>query len=175
VLEVENQPSMELVTYLRLFRKWFWLLFLGAFLAGGAAFLRANRQPDRYQASVTIQVGTANIDPNPDISGMYTAEQLAKNYVVLARSYDLAEATVEAGDFPITPGDLRASLSASVITETTLIVLTVTYSDPVGQTSSTRSHDNDLQSQQPTPEQKADRVAKDEITRLGQTPRPVLI
>jgi len=122
---------MELVTYFRLFRKWFWLLFLGAFLAGGAAFLRANQQPNLYQSSVTIQVGTAIIDPNPDISGMYTAEQLAQNYVVLARSYDVSEAAVEAGDFPLTPDGLRGSISASVIEGTAMMVLTVTYTDPI--------------------------------------------
>src|SRR5512147_2513990 len=99
---------MELVTYLRLFRKWFWLIFLGAFLAGGATFLRANRQPDIYRSSVTIQTGTANAEPNPNYTSLMTAEQLAKNYVVLARSYDIAEAAVEAGDFPITPAGLRS-------------------------------------------------------------------
>ena len=122
---------MELVTYLRLFRKWFWLLFLGAFLAGGASFLRANRQPKLYQSSVTIQVGTAIVEPNPSYTGIVTAEQLAKNYVVLARSYDIADAAVQAGNFPISPGGLRGSISASVISDTSLIVLTVTYTDPV--------------------------------------------
>jgi succinoglycan biosynthesis transport protein ExoP len=122
---------MELMTYLRLFRKWFWLLFLGAFLAGGAAFLRANRQPDLYQSSVTIQVGTANFEPNPSYTGIVTAEQLAQNYIVLARSYDVAQAAVEAGNFPISPGGLRGLLSAGVIPNTSMIVLTVTYTDPV--------------------------------------------
>jgi capsular exopolysaccharide synthesis family protein len=122
---------MELVTYFRLFRKWFWLLFLGAFLAGGAAFLRANRQPDLYRSSVTIQVGTATAESNPNYTGIITAESLAKNYVVLARSYDIAQAAVDAGNFPMSPGGLRGSLSASVIPDTSLIVLTVTYTDPV--------------------------------------------
>jgi succinoglycan biosynthesis transport protein ExoP len=122
---------MELVTYLRLFRKWFWLLFLGAFLAGGAAFLRANRQPNLYQSSVTIQVGTAIVEPNPTSTGIYTAEQLAQNYIVLARSYDIAQATVEAGNFPISAGALRGRISASVIPNTSMMVLTVTYTDPV--------------------------------------------
>ncbi len=163
---------MELVTYLRLFRKWFWLLFLGAFLAGGAAFLRANRQPDLYQSSVTIQVGTAIIEPNPSYTGIVTAEQLAKNYIVLARSYDIAEATVEAGNFPVTPGGLRGMISASVIPETSLIVLTVTYTDPVLAADMANGVAQQLIAKSPsnlTSEQE-DQIAlqKDEIARLEQ-------
>lgn len=122
---------MDLVTYLRLLRKWFWLVCLGAFLAGGVAFLRVNQQPDLYRSSATIQVGTATVEANPNYTGMMTAESLAKNYVVLARSYDIVEAAVEAGSFPISVDGLRNSLSASVIPDTSLIVLTVTYTDPV--------------------------------------------
>lgn len=119
------------MTYLRLFRKWFWLLFLGAFLAGGAAFLRANRQPDLYQSSVKVRVGGGINTPNPQISGLYTAESLAREYAVLAHSYDVAQATIEAGGFPVSPGELLGALSTNIIQGTPIIVLTITYTDPV--------------------------------------------
>ena len=116
---------MELVAYFRLFRKWFWLLLIGAFLAGGAAFLRASRQPDLYQASVTISVGSAIQTPNPQYNELLTGAELAQTYAVLARSYDVLQAAVEAGNFPVTP-----AVSAHVIEQTSLLVLTVTYTDP---------------------------------------------
>ncbi len=122
---------MELVTYLRLFRKWFWLLFLSAFLAGGAAFLRSSRQPDIYQSSVTVSVGSAIQQPNPQYSEIITGAQLAQTYAVLARSFDIAQAAVQAGNFPISPGGLRNSVNANVIEGTSLFVLTITYTDPV--------------------------------------------
>ncbi len=122
---------MELVTYFRLFRKWFWLLFLGAFLAGGAAFLRASRQPDYYNSSVTVLVGSAINRPNPQYSELVTGAELASTYAVLARSYDVMVAAVEAGNLPISPGGLRGSLRTSVTPNTSLLVLTVTYTDPV--------------------------------------------
>jgi capsular exopolysaccharide synthesis family protein len=163
---------MELVAYLRLFRKWFWLLFLGAFLAGGAAFLRANRQPDMYESSVTIQVGTAIVEPNPSYTGIVTAEQLAKNYIVLARSYDVAEATVEAGNFPVSAAALRNLISASVIPDTSIIILTVIYTDPVLAADMANGVAQQLIAKSPsnlTAEQE-DQIAlqKDEIARLEQ-------
>jgi capsular exopolysaccharide synthesis family protein len=121
---------MELVAYFRLFRKWFWLLLIGAFLAGGAAFLRASRQPDLYQASVTVSVGSAIQTPNPQYNELLTGAELAQTYAVLAKSYDVLEAAVKAGNFPITPGELDNILSTHVINQTSLLVLTVTYTDP---------------------------------------------
>ena len=122
---------MELVAYLRLFRKWFWLLFLGAFLAGGAAFLMRSRQPDIYTAAVTIQVGSSLDAPNPQLGELNTGVQLARTYAVLAKSRPVLERAVEARDFPFSADTLRGALSTSIIEGTSLLRLTVTYNDPV--------------------------------------------
>ncbi len=122
---------MELVAYIRLFRKWFWLLFLGAFLAGGAAFLTASRRPDMYQADVTIQVGSSLDTPNPQLGDLNTGAALAQTYAVLAKSRNVLEAAIEARDFPLSAAVLGNALTAQVIQGTSLLRLTVTYSDPV--------------------------------------------
>jgi capsular polysaccharide biosynthesis protein len=67
-----------------------------AFLSGGAAFIRASSQIDRYEASVMIQIDLVPELPNPDSGDISTSTSLAKTYVVLAKSYDVLEATVEA-------------------------------------------------------------------------------
>jgi succinoglycan biosynthesis transport protein ExoP len=121
---------MELVAYFRLFRKWFWLLLIGAFLAGGAAFIRASRQPDLYQSAVTISVGSAIQTPNPQYNELLTGAELAQTYAVLAKSYDVLETAVRTGNFPVTPGQLGNMLSTHVVNQTSLLVLTVTYTDP---------------------------------------------
>lgn len=163
---------MELVTYLRLFRKWFWLLFLGAFLASGAAFLRSSRQPEVYQSSVTISVGSAIQQPNPQINEMITGAQLAQTYAVLVRSYDIAQAAVDAGKFPISAAGLRGSLSAHVILNTSLIVVTVTYTDPVLAADMANEVANQLILKSPknlTPEQQAQiDLANSEIAQLNE-------
>jgi len=122
---------MELIAYIRLFRKWFWLLFLGAFLAAGAAYLLRSNQPDVYTASVTVSVGGIMDSPNPDLNDLYTGVQLVENYAVLAKTYDVLEAAVEAGNFPVSPGALGGMLSTRIIENTSLLVLQIQYTDPV--------------------------------------------
>ncbi|HML21593.1 MAG TPA: polysaccharide biosynthesis tyrosine autokinase [Aggregatilinea sp.] len=122
---------MELIAYIQLVRKWFWLLLLGAFLAGGAAFLFRSQQAKQYQSHVTISVGNFIEAPNPDSSEIRTGVELAQTYAVLATTYDVLEATVEAGDFPVTAAELRSVLSTRVIPDTSLLELTITYTDPV--------------------------------------------
>lgn len=162
---------MELVTYIRLFRKWFWLLLLGAFLAGGAAFLRSIRQPDYFNSSVTIQVGSAINTPNPQYSELITGAELASTYAVLARSYDTMEAAVEAGNFPISPGGLRGSIRTSVLPDTSLLIITVTYTDPVLAADMANEVADQLIANSPsnlTPEQQEQLdLAQAEITKLN--------
>lgn len=122
---------MELIAYIRLARKWWWLLFLGAFLAGGAAFVTRSRQPEQYQARALVSVGSFIEAPNPDTAEIRTGVELAQTYAVLAETYDVLEAAVEAGNFPLTPGQLKGALSAHVVGDTSLLALTVTYTDPV--------------------------------------------
>ncbi|NDJ77534.1 MAG: polysaccharide biosynthesis tyrosine autokinase [Chloroflexi bacterium] len=122
---------MELVAYIRLFRKWFWLIFLGMFLAGGAAFIYQNRQTDQYQTTSKVLVGGFIEVPNPNTAEILTGWQLAHTYAVLAHTYDNLEATVEAGDFPITPGQLNAALDTRVVETTSVLELTITYHDPI--------------------------------------------
>jgi polysaccharide biosynthesis transport protein len=122
---------MELIAYIRLFRKWFWLLFLGAFLAAGAAYLFRSNEPDVYTASVTVSVGGIMDAPNPDLNDLYTGVQLVENYAVLAKTFDVLEAAVEAGNFPMSPDALGGLLSTRIIENTSLLVLQIQYTDPV--------------------------------------------
>ncbi|WP_119071166.1 tyrosine-protein kinase [Aggregatilinea lenta] len=122
---------MELIAYIQLFRKWFWLLLLGAFLAGGAAFLFRSQQAKQYQSHVTIAVGNFIDTPNPNSSEIQTGVDLAQTYAVLATTYDVLDATVNAGEFPITPAELKDALGTRVIADTSLLELTITYTDPV--------------------------------------------
>lgn len=122
---------MELVAYLRLFRRWWWLIAIAAFLAGGAAYLQKSRQQDQYQAWVSISVGSFIESPDPQYNELYVGQELAQTYAVIARYYDTLEATVQAGNFPVTPGELGAALSTEIVSNTSLLILRVTYPDPV--------------------------------------------
>ena len=121
----------ELVQYIRLVRRWLWLIVLAAFLAGGAAYLQASRQLDQYQARVTISVGTYFQAPNPTSGEIYTGQQLAQNYVILAKSHSVLQAAIDNGNLPISVGALSGALAANVISQTTFIQITATHPDPI--------------------------------------------
>jgi non-specific protein-tyrosine kinase len=121
---------MELVAYIRLFRKWLWLIFLGAFLCGGAAFIYTSSQTLIYEAKATVSVGGFIQSPDPTYSDIQTGTELAQTYTVIAQTTTVLKAAIDAKDFPISVEDLRASLTTSVIPDTSLLVLAVRHSDP---------------------------------------------
>jgi succinoglycan biosynthesis transport protein ExoP len=122
---------MELIAVIRLFRKWLWLLVLGAFLVGGLGYFWRSSQSQKYQASVIVAVGTTLEIPNPDASFITTGEDLARTYALLATTHEVLEAAIEVGGYPVTPNQLRAMISAYPIAGTALIEIDLTYTDPV--------------------------------------------
>ncbi|GAB4436518.1 MAG: hypothetical protein Kow00120_03610 [Anaerolineae bacterium] len=138
---------MELRQYLRLFRRWFWLVLLAAFLGGGVAFLARSGQPSTYRAEATLLIGNYIDEPNPTTGVITLGEKLAQTYAVMAKTYTVLNAAVEDGvsdsfdtdsDAPrrplpesITPSALGNALEVRIISGTSLLVLSVTYTDPV--------------------------------------------
>ncbi|MFC1960833.1 hypothetical protein ACFLYO_08985 [Chloroflexota bacterium] len=122
---------MELTEYIRLARKWFWLILLAAVLAGGIAFLLRSRQQAVYQANVMMSVGGYIEAPNPNTTEIYTGERLAQTYAVLAKTYDVLDAVIETGDFPLTPKLLEEMVSTRILPDTSLLVLSISFVDPV--------------------------------------------
>lgn len=122
---------MELYDYIRLLKRWSWLIILAAFLAGGTAFLFRSQQTPKYQAQVMMSVGTYIQAPNPNSAEITTGVELAQTYVHLAKTYTVLEATIQSGNFPITSDALNEALSASEIEDTSLIKIMVSHADPV--------------------------------------------
>ncbi len=122
---------MELIAYIRLFKKWWWLIAIAAFLAGGASYLFTSRQPDRYQAWVSISVGSFIDSPDVETNELWVGQELAQTYAVIAKYNRTLEAAVQMGNLPVTPAELGAALSTHIVPDTSLLVLTVTYTDPV--------------------------------------------
>ena len=104
---IMSREYREILGYIRLFRKWLWLIALSAILVGGAAFLLKNNQTPTYQARVLISVGGYIASPNPNTSEINTAGDLAQTYAVLVTTRDVLSGTLEAGDFPLTLSQLR--------------------------------------------------------------------
>lgn len=99
---------MELRQYIRLVRKWLWLIVISAFVGGGIAFIVGIRQVPRYQASATIAIGTFIQSPNPDYSQIAIGFDLAETYAQLVRTNDVLAGTVSALNLDIPPRALGA-------------------------------------------------------------------
>ncbi len=122
---------MELVDYVRLVRKWLWLFIVAAVLGGGVAYVVSSTRPDVYRAETMISVGGFIQSPNPDSADIRTGVDLAQNYAVLAKTHEVLEAAIQAGGFPLTPKELSEMLETRVIANTSMLVLSVEYTDPV--------------------------------------------
>ncbi|MBN1565576.1 MAG: polysaccharide biosynthesis tyrosine autokinase [Anaerolineae bacterium] len=122
---------MELLQYIRLFRKWLWLIVLCSVLAGGAAFISGSRQEDLYRARVTMAVGNYYYDPNPQSYEIKLGADLAQTYVFMARNYAVLVDAINARNFNMSPGALASTITARVVKETSLIEIVVTHADPI--------------------------------------------
>jgi Mrp family chromosome partitioning ATPase/capsular polysaccharide biosynthesis protein len=123
---------MELVQYIRLVRKWLWLILLAAFVAGGVSFIVNTGRPPVYEAQTTISIGRYIESPNPDSSEIRTGIELAQTYAQIVQTTDVLQATIDRlnlTDMAVT--DLRRLISTRILTGTSLLVITVTYNDPV--------------------------------------------
>jgi Mrp family chromosome partitioning ATPase/capsular polysaccharide biosynthesis protein len=122
---------MEFSVYVRLARRWLWLIILAAVAAGSISFATARTQPPLYQASTTIQVGTYSSLANPDSGMISTAAQLAQTYIALIKTYPVLDAVVSKLQLPMSSGGLSGLFQARLVPNTSLMTITVTYTDPV--------------------------------------------
>jgi non-specific protein-tyrosine kinase len=122
---------LELKQYIRLARKWLWLIVISAFIGGGIAFISAVRQVPVYQASATVAIGTFIQSPNPDYAQIAIGFDLVETYAQLVKTTAVLSGTVNALNLDIPPRALLPRISTRIITGTTLLVITVTYPDPV--------------------------------------------
>src|SRR5690606_26220442 len=123
--------SLELNQYLRLLRKWLWLILLASFVAGGLAFVFNVRRPPVYQAQTTVAIGRFIEAPNPNSTDIRTGIDLAQTYAQLATTIDVLEGTVDALGLNVSPESLRSRITTRILTGTSLLVIQATSDDPV--------------------------------------------
>ncbi|MCC7207674.1 MAG: P-loop NTPase [Anaerolineae bacterium] len=122
---------MELTAYIRLVRRWLWLIALAAVVAGSIAFATARTQPARYRATTTIQIGTYIdlTDPNPMM--IQSAAALAQTYVALLKTSSIMNNVIQNLQLPFSPQGLAGLFDGKLMEGTSLLTLTVNYTDPV--------------------------------------------
>src|SRR5579859_4717977 len=122
---------MELAVYLRTIRRWFWFILLATVIAGSIGFAIARLQPERYQASVTIQIGTYTTITNPDLGMISTATQLTQTYAALIKTSPILQAVIDKFQLPLSTVEFAKLFDVRLVAGTSLMTVTVNYTDPV--------------------------------------------
>ena len=122
---------MDLNAYIRLIRRWLWLIALAAVVAASASFVTARTQPAQYEASTTIQVGAYLNLANPSSGMIQNAADLAETYAALLKTYPILNVVVTKLQLPMSPNELAGLFQTRLVTNTSLMTITVTYTDPV--------------------------------------------
>jgi capsular exopolysaccharide synthesis family protein len=122
---------MELIQYIRLFRRWLWLLILAGFVGVSVSFINASRQPLQYETRSLVAIGAYFQSPNPSSGAINIGEQLTSTYAQLIRTQDVLEGALDSIDNPIGPDQLGSLIWTNSIPETSFLEIWITYTDPI--------------------------------------------
>jgi Mrp family chromosome partitioning ATPase len=114
-----------ILSRIRLFRRWLWLVVVAAALAGGTAFFLSRRQPDFYYAQATLMVGGFTENPNPTAADFTSAVNLAVTYAAIATFDPMLQGTIDELKLDWTTDELAASIDAFVRPGTPLVIIGV--------------------------------------------------
>ncbi|MCB9458400.1 MAG: hypothetical protein H6670_02035 [Anaerolineaceae bacterium] len=122
---------MDLFHYIRLLRKWIWLLALVGFVVGSYAYITTISAPPIYNAKATISVGNFLDVQNPTTQDIYTGIALADTYAQILRTPNLHRAVIDELSLNINEATLNSLVSTEIIENTSLLDILVTYVDPI--------------------------------------------
>src|SRR5215207_7004013 len=120
---------MELLHYLTIVRKWFWLILLATVLAAGSSYIASLLAVPVYRTT-TLMVSQIIESRNPDAGDIFASQQLAQTYVQLITKEPILRATVETLGLDRDWRTLRGQVSASPIQGTQLLAVSVVDTSP---------------------------------------------
>jgi receptor protein-tyrosine kinase len=121
---------LELRKYLRILKRWLWLIVLGALLSGGVAFGVSLALPPVYLASTTLLVRTAGGEGD-DYGTVIVNQYLAATYSELITKRPVVETALRNLDLNVSDVDeWMSQLEVWVVPSTSVLRLEVRGSDP---------------------------------------------
>ena len=122
----EERSTAEMVSeYASLLWHWAWLLFLLATLAGGSAYYMSSRQTPIYQASALAMINVAPSSQD-STSSLYLGQQLGGSYSQIMTTRTVLDSVAQRLGIEF----LTGSVQVTPITNTQLLSITVTDTDP---------------------------------------------
>lgn len=122
---------MELAQYIRLMRRWLWLIVVAAFIGSGLSFIVNSGRPAYYQAQTIIAIGRFIEARNPDQADIYVGIQLAQTYAQILRTHNVLQGTVDDLDLSLNATALAGLINTRILERTSLLVISVTYTDAI--------------------------------------------
>lgn len=122
---------MELTEYIRLIRRWLWLILIAAFIGGGVSFIVNSQQPAIYEAQATISIGRFIEARNPDQADIRIGVELARTYAQLLRTTNILQSTIDTLGLSMNRDQLERLISTRILDGTSLLVINVTYNDAI--------------------------------------------
>jgi capsular polysaccharide biosynthesis protein len=96
---------MELVNYVRILRKRWWIIIVAVVFTAGSAFLFSKLQHPEYTSTAEIVIEPAR----PDWGLAQSAKMLLRTYMTVADSYSWAQDVIDELQLPMTPEQLRSN------------------------------------------------------------------
>ncbi len=121
---------MELRQYLKILRKWLWLIVLVAVVAGVASYYTTNQLPRLYQATAKVMVGESFQKTNPTQGDIATGSVLAETYIQLVDTSAVLNGVRQELGLQSSVDELRSAVSASAIARTQFIDVRANSTDP---------------------------------------------
>ncbi|MGY1805894.1 polysaccharide biosynthesis tyrosine autokinase [Blastococcus sp. SYSU D00669] len=118
---------MELRNVLSALRAAWWLPVLGLLVGGAAALLASLLQTPQYTSSTQLFVSTRDTATTSDVfQGSQFSQQRVASYARLLTGDELAGRVIDRLDLDLSPQELRERVTATAVTDTVLIDVTVT-------------------------------------------------
>ena len=115
---------MDLAKFLRILRRWKWLILAFAILGTVSGFGASQLMAPSYEASATIVVGQSLSSTNPDYQQLQVAQRLASTYAAIATKRPILEKVIAALNLTgVQPEDLQKVVSVDALTDVNLIVI----------------------------------------------------
>ena len=138
---------MDLRDYLRVLRTSWALLLIGLLLGTGAAFGVNSQLTPQYTVSTQLFVSTTGTDDlTTALQGSYLAEGKVASYAQLLQSKQLATDVLDDTGLDLSPQDLIGRIGVEILSDTTILDVTVTDTSPERALAIARSIDREFQS-----------------------------
>jgi len=119
---------MELIDYIRVVQKRWWIVVVAVVLTAGSAYAFSELQPPEYTSTAEVVINPAR----PDWGLAQSSQLLLRSYMTVANSYKWAKALIEDPEwqFPMTPEQLRSKVHFAAEIDRMTIKIEAEENDP---------------------------------------------